>query len=137
MLIACTVYVLQVVAGQNHSFALTTAAGLYAWGHGAEGRLGIGTSWRAGVADTHKHFFPAPVPLQSLSSEVVRQVACGPTFALAVSDTNCWSWGSGDGGCLGQGDVKKRERPCVIEALQGMHVMQVIDHIHLKCMCRE
>jgi alpha-tubulin suppressor-like RCC1 family protein len=64
----------------------------------------------------------------------VRQVACGPTFALAVTDSNAWSWGSGDGGCLGLGDVKKRERPCVIEALQGMHVMQVL-LIYLCAIC--
>lgn len=113
------------VCGKNHSFALTTAGVLYAWGHGQNGRLGIGTSWRAGVPESEKYHFPTPVPLQAFSKEFVRQVSCGPTFAFALTNTAAWSWGSGDGGVLGLGDVKRREVPTIMECFQGSYVMQI------------
>ncbi|CAM9715922.1 unnamed protein product [Chrysoparadoxa australica] len=117
--------VCQVAAGENHTFALTTDGDLYSWGHGREGRLGIGSSYRAGVPKREAGFFPTPMLMHVFAKEMVRQVATGPTFALAITDTGLWSWGSGDGGVLGQGDVTKRESPSQIETFRGMHVLQV------------
>jgi hypothetical protein len=36
-----------------------------------------------------------------------------------------WTWGAGNGGRLGHGDVRDRFSPAVVEALQGSIVTQV------------
>ncbi|CAM9830806.1 unnamed protein product, partial [Phaeothamnion confervicola] len=115
----------QVECGENHTLAVTTTGVIYAWGHGASGRLGIGASSRVGVAAAERHLFPAPTPLHALRGAVVRQVACGPAFCLALSETAVWSWGSGAGGVLGHGDTADRDVPVAIETLRGMTVLQV------------
>jgi hypothetical protein len=46
--------VCQISTGENHTLALTTSGAIYSWGHGQDGRLGVGTSWRVGVPEKEK-----------------------------------------------------------------------------------
>eukprot|EP00752_Nemacystus_decipiens_P015195 g13530.t1 len=114
----------QVVVGENHSLAMTKAGGLFSWGHGDRGRLGVGASWRVGVPESEKSVFPTPMLLHAFSKEIVRQVSCGPSFCLAVTPGNVWSWGTGEGFVLGHGDTIKRDTPAKIEAFKGSAVLQ-------------
>lgn len=54
------------------------------------------------------------------------QVSCGPSFCLAVTAANVWSWGAGEGCVLGHGDTLTRETPVQIEAFKGSVVLQVM-----------
>ncbi|CAN0434812.1 unnamed protein product, partial [Scytosiphon promiscuus] len=53
------------------------------------------------------------------------QVSCGPSFCLAITPSNVWGWGTGEGFVLGLGDTAKRETPVPIEAFAGKVVLQV------------
>ncbi|KAG5178125.1 regulator of chromosome condensation 1/beta-lactamase-inhibitor protein II [Tribonema minus] len=117
--------VCQVAAGRSHSVAVTTAGCALAWGHAQDGRLGVGAASRAAAPPHEAPFFPSPTPVAALGREPVRQVACGPTFTLALGGSRVWAWGSGDGGVLGLGDVKGRAVPAPVEAFAGMHVLQI------------
>ncbi|CAM9406324.1 unnamed protein product [Hapterophycus canaliculatus] len=119
----------EVAVGENHSLAMTKAGDLYSWGHGDRGRLGVGACWRVGVPESEKNIFPTPMLLHTFSKEVVRQanqVSCGPSFCLAVTAANVWSWGTGEGFVLGHGDSTKRETPAQIELFKGSAVLQVM-----------
>jgi alpha-tubulin suppressor-like RCC1 family protein len=111
--------------GENHTCTLTDKGELYAWGHVADGRLGLGARERVGVAEEERFFFPGPSLLSSLRDEFVTQVACGAQHVLAVSLTTTFSWGSGAGGRLGHGDKKDRWRPEPITALNNWHIMDI------------
>ncbi|CAM9525386.1 unnamed protein product [Pylaiella littoralis] len=124
-----TVLFRQVEVGENHSLALTKAGELYSWGHGDRGRLGVGASWRVGVPESEKNVFPTPMLLHTFSKEIYdayphEQVSCGPSFCLAVTAANVWSWGTGEAFVLGHGDTVKRDTPAQIEALKGSAVLQ-------------
>lgn len=54
-------------AGSNHSAILVgSTKQMYVWGHGGNGRLGIGAWERVGVPETEKSYFPIPTPLLTL-----------------------------------------------------------------------
>lgn len=54
-------------------------------------------------------------------------VSCGSSHTLAVSKDGktVWSFGSGESGKLGHGEIVKVYRPKVIEALQGLVIQKV------------
>ena len=91
---------MQVTAGANHTAVLTKAGQVYTWGHGGNGRLGIGDTERNGVPEAQRSFFPVPVPLKSL--EPIRQISCGADHTIAFGAAGVWSWGNGSGGKLGK-----------------------------------
>ncbi len=55
------------------------------------------------------------------------QVSCGASHTLAISDDGrtIWSFGAGDHGKLGHGEIARLYRPKVIEALQGISIVKV------------
>jgi E3 ubiquitin-protein ligase HERC1 len=57
----------------------------------------------------------------------VGQVACGSVHTVAVSQDGktVWSFGSGDNGKLGHGDMNRCNKPKVIESFCGMHIRKV------------
>lgn len=72
----------QIVAGNNHDCAVTTAGGIRCWGENTNGQLGDGTT-------THR---PAPVDVVGLTSGV-RAVAVGGSATCATTTTGavtCW-----------------------------------------------
>ena len=56
------------------------------------------------------------------------QVSCGASHTLALGDDGktLWSFGSGDLGKLGHGEVARVYRPKVVESLQGLTLQKVI-----------
>jgi len=104
-----------VAAGDGHSLAVTETGAVYSWGHGADGCLGLG--------DNSSRLTPAKI--EALREVRVVAVAAGFGHSLALSDLgNVFSWGNGDSGRLGQGDMECRLTPTPIEAL-AVHVVAV------------
>lgn len=54
-------------------------------------------------------------------------VSCGSSHTLTVSKDGkkVWSFGSGENGKLGHGEIVKVYRPKIIEALQGLVIQKV------------
>ncbi|XP_060527187.1 probable E3 ubiquitin-protein ligase HERC1 [Cylas formicarius] len=102
-------------AGYRHSAAITDDGRLYTWGEGEHGRLGHGDNGGRQVPTLVADLFE------------VGLVACGSSHTLAVSrdGKTVWSFGSGENGKLGHGEIAKVCRPKVIEALQGLVVQKV------------
>ncbi len=104
-----------VSAGYRHSGAVTDDGALYTWGEGDFGRLGHGDSQSRDTPTVVKDIGP------------VSQVACGMAHTLALSEDGrtVWSFGSGDHGKLGHGDVARVYRPKMIESLQGLTIQKI------------
>ncbi|KAK7467957.1 hypothetical protein BaRGS_00036800 [Batillaria attramentaria] len=102
-------------AGYRHSAAVTEEGELYTWGEGDYGRLGHGDKASCTV----------PKLVKDIGE--VGQVACGSVHTVAVSQDGktVWSFGSGDNGKLGHGDMNRYNKPRVIEAFAGMHIRKV------------
>lgn len=96
---------------------------MYTWGHGSNGRLGVGDTERHGVPDAEKAYFPIPTLLKSL--EPIKQISCGADHTLAIGSAGVWAWGNGAGGKLGLGDNKDRYEPCIVPALRAKAILQV------------
>jgi alpha-tubulin suppressor-like RCC1 family protein len=120
-------YVTEAVTGHSFSAALTDDFTLFTWGSTHRGRLGLGVMKREGQDTKESFTFPAPTPVPSLKRIKVRQVACGASHCLAVANNNIgvYSWGCGDGGRLGHGDMKDRLEPTPVKALEGEVILQV------------
>lgn len=88
---------------------------MYTWGEGDHGRLGHG--------DNNSRYIPIPVSYLV----DVGTVACGSSHTLAVSNDGktVWSFGSGENGKLGHGEISRVYRPKIIEALRGLVIRKV------------
>ena len=84
-------------------------------GEGDFGRLGHGDSQSRDVPTVVKDIGP------------VSQIACGAAHTLALSEDGrtVWSFGSGDHGKLGHGDLARVYRPKMIDSLQGLTVCKI------------
>mmetsp|Transcript_1477 Transcript_1477/g.2016 ORF Transcript_1477/g.2016 Transcript_1477/m.2016 type:complete len:602 (-) Transcript_1477:2-1807(-) len=116
----------QAACGENHTLVLSDQGRVYAWGHGGEGRLGVGQCERLGVEGAAKAYFPTPALIGRLNKVKIRQVSCGASHCLALADEDIYSWGCGNGGRLGHGDTNTYDVPRAIEALHGECVLQVV-----------
>jgi alpha-tubulin suppressor-like RCC1 family protein len=101
--------VASIAAGDNHTCAVTTGAGLKCWGHNSFGQLGDGTT----TART------TPVDVSGLTSGV-GSVAAGGGHTCAVTsggDGKCWgrSWS----GQVGDGTTAGRSTPVSVVGLAG------------------
>ena len=82
--------VVQAAAGAFHSLAVLREGALYAFGLGADGRLGLGHQLNATL--------PEMVPLH----QFVRQAAAGATHSACCDSAGClYTWGDGAKGALG------------------------------------
>ena len=96
-----------VSVGTSHTLALRDNGQLYAWGHNANGRLGIG------VAGNN---FPAPTAVPSpVGGETWTEISAGDAHSLAIlSDGTLWAWGNNVNGRLGVGGVAQRLVPTMV-----------------------
>ena len=101
--------VASVCCGGQHAAVLTRAGEGYTWGRGGFGRLGHGDA----------HSLKAPKLVRGgLVGVTCAQVACGFAYTAAVSaDGALYTWGAGENGRLGLGDVDDRHEPSLVEAL--------------------
>eukprot|EP00804_Cyclotella_cryptica_P000759 CCRYP_001016-RA/>CCRYP_001016-RA protein AED:0.33 eAED:0.24 QI:0/0/0/1/1/1/3/0/665 len=108
-----------VSCGDHHTCIKTTGNEVYVFGHSANGRLGIGS------CETETRFQPFPVQVRLPASQVVRLVACGSDHTLVSTKSTTFSWGSGDGGKLGHGDLLSRWEPTEITGLRGCNILDI------------
>ena len=96
---------LKAFAGYTYSLALKTNGTLWAWGHNAQGQLGLG--------DTTDR--SSPVQVGALTSWATLPIMSGVTpqrHAGAIkSDGTLWMWGFNYYGQLGLGDTTQRNSP--------------------------
>ena len=92
-----------VVAGHDHTLAITTKGKVYAWGVGGNGQLGLG--------DYQARMVPTAVPLPGPAV----QVAAGWGHSLALlADGRLFAWGNNASGQLGDGTTTMRNTPALV-----------------------
>ncbi|KAL9185640.1 hypothetical protein ACHAXT_003417 [Thalassiosira profunda] len=113
-----TVAVSSIECGEMHTCVTTKEDEVYAFGHGANGRLGHGRS------DSNHQ--PTPLPVRLPTLETVTLIACGSEHTLLCTRLALYSFGCGDGGRLGHGpDFSDRYEPCEIASLRGAHILSI------------
>ncbi|CAI5472595.1 unnamed protein product [Closterium sp. Yama58-4] len=106
----------QVACGQDITVALTPSGHVYAMGSAAHGQLGNPQ------ADGHS---PALVTGPPLFKQI-EQIACGTHHIAALTAaSDLFTWGQGNHGQLGHGDVRDREVPTRVEAIKDQRVLSV------------
>ena len=95
-----------VACGAAHILALTADGGVFAWGYGGEGQLGLGATYDV----------PIPLPV-ALGLHVVQVSASAYQSAAVTSQGHLYTWGAGEDGRLGHGDLDARLVPTRVQAL--------------------
>ncbi|XP_075493965.1 ultraviolet-B receptor UVR8-like [Primulina tabacum] len=105
-----------VAAGAEHTAAVTEDGGLYGWGWGRYGNLGLG--------DRDDRLLPGIV--SSVKGEKMVLVACGWRHTISVSSSgNLYTYGWSKYGQLGHGDFEDHLIPHKLESLSGNCISQI------------
>ena len=97
--------VFMAVCGDSHSFALTDAGELWAWGKGDNGRLGLGADGRDARQRAVCGDRLRPEQVHGFAGEQVAMMAAGTHHSAAVTrQGHLYAWGAGEGGRLGLGE---------------------------------
>ncbi|KAG5682896.1 hypothetical protein PVAND_012214 [Polypedilum vanderplanki] len=109
--------VIKVECGSQFSVALTRSGSVYSWGKGDYHRLGHGNS----------EHIRRPKKVAALQGKKVISIATGSLHCIACTDSGeTYVWGDNDEGQLGDGTVTAIQRPRLVNALQGKHIVQVV-----------
>lgn len=104
-------------AGTNHSLALTSA-GVLAWGHGINGKLGQTLAAGVNVPSSTK---PIPLVVPFTAGQQISKVSAGENHNLAItSDGQLWTWGTNADGQLGLGAVTTSATPARITGIPAI-----------------
>jgi alpha-tubulin suppressor-like RCC1 family protein len=95
-------------AGHNFSLARTSSGHALAWGLGAAGQLGNGTT--DGISDV-------PVRVQLPKGSKVKILAAGDSYALASTSSGLYAWGANDLGQFGDGTTTGSDTPVIVPIL--------------------
>ena len=101
--------VVATAAGGDHSLALASDGTVYAWGYGADGRLGNGSTTNSSV--------PVAVTTAGtpMAGKTITQIAAGSGHSLALaSDGTVYAWGYGAYGRLGNGSTTNSSVPVAV-----------------------
>ncbi len=109
-----------VSSGDDHSLALARDGGVYAWGAGTDGQLGIGPmpviQFRTRTPAPMR-FMPVPVRVPDLGA--VKAIAAGGKHSLALlEDGTVRAWGYNRTGTVGDGTTMNRDRPTVVPGVR-------------------
>lgn len=108
--------VIKVECGSQFSVALTKSGAVYTWGKGDFHRLGHGS-----VDHVRR-----PKKVAALQGRKIISIATGSLHCVACSDAGeVYTWGDNDEGQLGDGTVTAIQRPRLVAALQGKHIVKV------------
>ena len=115
--------------GFAHTIALCASWDVLVWGSGFKGKLGLG--------DDQNRLTPTPIP--ALKRKHVKAIACGSFHTLAVTETgDVFSWGIGERGQLGHGDLENHKTPQPISSLQGIEIGSIAaGEAHSICAARD
>ena len=103
----------KVSCGFAHTIAICGSYDVLVWGSGFKGKLGLG--------DDQNRLTPTPIP--ALKRKHVRSIACGSFHTIAVTDTgDVFTWGIGERGQLGHGDLENHKTPWQVLGLQGHEI---------------
>ena len=108
--------ILAVSCGHTHSMAITISRKVFAWGSNRSLQLGLGEDAPSQV------YIPTLIP--QLSN--VKKVSCGTEHTVALDMSGkLYSWGQGEGGLLGHGDLNSVGTPKLIEELRKIEIESV------------
>jgi len=114
-----TTRIIQIACGGFHTAAITDQGKLFTWGGGEHGQLGHG----------NKENCQRPTMVKLLFEVKLKQVTCGWSHTVVLTDDGeVWSFGNGDHGKLGHGDVDKVTLPKRVEGLVGKKVCRVASY---------
>ncbi|RLN88510.1 hypothetical protein BBJ28_00026179, partial [Nothophytophthora sp. Chile5] len=84
------------------------------------GQLALGTTKRAWVKDKRPELcFPSPTLVEAMQTKRITRVSCGAAHTvLASADGQLFTFGCGDGGCLGFGNNDDSFHPQLVVALE-------------------
>ena len=85
--------VVAVVAGGDHSLALTADSAVWSWGYGREGQLGHG--------DEQDQLLPKTIEAFAGRRVISVSAKCASHSLALTADGALWSWGCGNNGQLG------------------------------------
>ncbi|KAL3777378.1 hypothetical protein ACHAWO_009685 [Cyclotella atomus] len=90
--------------GSNMTLATTENHEVFCWGGGGMGPMGIKGKYKSG--------FDSPQLITKLNGEDIVMTSIGANHAVAMSEGgDLFSWGKGDFGVLGSGELKKTDTP--------------------------
>ena len=95
--------IIDVSCGEQHTLAVTADGKVHGWGWTSNGRLGLGSSLKAGLG------FHRASPTSIRPTIQIRRVSCGGAHTLLLSHAGfVLGFGKNDNGQLGTGDKKAR-----------------------------
>ena len=92
----------------GHTALVTDDGRLWTWGRGSEGQLGH--------HDMQAKMVPTLIARELFGGAFIALVACGGSHTACVTNVGAlWSWGAGEWGQLGHGDIERREVPVLVK----------------------
>jgi len=118
--LGANVLVKEIVAGGNHTCAITTTNKVRCWGYNGHGQLGLGTNTNVGNNEK-----PSAVPEVNLGGGIPVQLSLGGNHTCALLDNGFLRcWGLNSSGQLGYGNTSGRSTPGN-DLAPGSKVLQV------------
>jgi alpha-tubulin suppressor-like RCC1 family protein len=124
-----------VAAGAKHSLAITPKGQVFAWGHGGNGRLGLGEGHEAALLPVEVtklsggHDFAGEshdMAAQSIAGIDFRWIAAGESHSAGLdSHGMLFTWGAGSYGRAGHGEPGDTPVPKRVASLANVHSMAV------------
>lgn len=121
--------IVSVSCGHTHTMAITITRRVLAWGLNKQCQLGLGEN-----APSHV-YIPTVIP----ELYDIAQISCGSLHTVALSNYNdLYSWGDGEGGLLGHGELKVEKSPKIIESMKKIEISSVVcGGLHTLCLTRQ
>jgi len=100
-------YASRVFCGPNYTAMISEGGKLYTWGNGSFGNLGHDNNDNLQV----------PTMVNFLRDKFINMASCGAKHMLALSSESLvYSWGTGENGRLGLGDMVGRNIPTLLDS---------------------